>query len=157
MMTMSVLPSLVRPQNVQDMDNMKKWKKVLFLWFLPVTEEILKTKAKHLGDSIGVADFQYSNGWLQHFKVRYGIGNGVISGESPGIDMIAKYGQRDVYNMDETGLYYRMLPDRSLTVSTAVKGVKKAQHGSLKRRGTLPPTKHHKPHSTHGCRDYKCI
>ena len=64
MMTMSVLPSLVRPQNVQDMDNMKKWKKVLFLWFLPVTEEILKTKAKHLGDSIGVADFQYSNGWL---------------------------------------------------------------------------------------------
>ena len=70
--------------------------KVLFLWFskarsqnLPATGEILTIKAKPFGDSLGVADFQYLNGWLQHFKMRYGIGNHVISGESAGIDKMS--------------------------------------------------------------------
>lgn len=41
--------------------------------------------------------------------------------------IIAKYNPRDVFNMDGTGLYYRMLPDRTLTMASASKGTKKAK------------------------------
>jgi hypothetical protein len=36
---------------------------------VPLTDEILKEKAKHFGDETGVTDFKYSNGWLQRFKI----------------------------------------------------------------------------------------
>ena len=65
----------------------------LYLWFanarsrnVPVTDEILKEKAKHFGDETGVTDFKYSNGWLQRFKARHGISSHVILGESVGVD-----------------------------------------------------------------------
>lgn len=52
----------------------------LNLWFanaraknIPITDEILREKAKHFGNETGVTDFQYSNGWLQRFKSRHGI------------------------------------------------------------------------------------
>lgn len=121
--------------------------KALFLWFsgvrarnLPVSDEILKAKGKELGEKLGVTNFLYSNGWVQRFKKRFAISSRVISGESAGIDsetidegrrkandIIAKYDLKDVFNMDETGLYYRMLPDRTLTLATSTKGIKKAK------------------------------
>lgn len=79
-------------------------------------------------------------GWLCGFKKRHGIGMHVLSGESAGIDRtlistgqeraleaIQSYAMRDVFNMDETGLFYRMTPDRSLTTANSTKGVKKAK------------------------------
>ncbi|XP_030007197.1 tigger transposable element-derived protein 6-like [Sphaeramia orbicularis] len=121
--------------------------KALFLWFsgararnLPVTDDVLRAKGKELGEKLGVTDFAYSSGWLTRFKKRFVISNRVISGESAGIDpeaidagwrkaktVIAKYKPEDVFNMDETGLYYRMLPDRTLTLVTSTKGIKKAK------------------------------
>ncbi|XP_030006278.1 tigger transposable element-derived protein 6-like [Sphaeramia orbicularis] len=125
----------------------KGMEKALFLWFsgaraqnLPVTDDILRAKGKELGEKLGVTDFAYSSGWLTRFKKRFAISNRVISGESAGIDpemidegrrkaktVIAKYKPEDVFNMDETGLYYRMLPDRTLTLATSTKGIKKAK------------------------------
>ena len=65
----------------------------LYLWFanarsrnVPVTDEILKKKAKHFGDETGVTDFKCSNGWLQRFKARHGISLHIISGERTGVD-----------------------------------------------------------------------
>lgn len=85
-----------------------------------------------------MADFQYSNGWLQRFQGRCGIASQVICGESAGVDptvirpgrqdaaeLIKGYSLRDVYNLDETGLFFRMLPDRSLTTKDKIKGAKK--------------------------------
>ncbi|XP_069101477.1 tigger transposable element-derived protein 4-like [Argopecten irradians] len=64
----------------------------LFVWFtnaraqnIPVSDDILKTKAKRFGDELSIGDFQYSNGWLGRFKNRHGISSQVISGESAGI------------------------------------------------------------------------
>ena len=119
---------------------------VLFNWFaairsqnIPVTEVILTEKAKAIGAQLGITEFSYSSGWLQKFKSRFGISNKVISGESAGINpvlinegrllakqKITQYPLCDVYNLDETGLFYKILPDRSLTTSNFSAGVKKA-------------------------------
>jgi len=117
----------------------------LFMWFtnaraqnIPVSDDILKTKAKRFGDEMGITEFQYSNGWLGRFKIRHNITSQVISGESAGIDAalindgrkkaadaIKNFELHNVFNIDETGLFYRLLPDRSLTTSDSTKGIKK--------------------------------
>jgi hypothetical protein len=119
----------------------------LQIWFanarsqnVVITDAILREKAKKFGSllSINETDFQYSNGWLQRFKNRCGISSQTICGESAGVDpviisdgrlqarqWIAQYQLCDVYNLDETGLFFRMLPDRSLTTTDKSKGAKK--------------------------------
>ena len=107
----------------------------LWLWFsnkraqnVVLTDEIVRAKAKDFGRELGVIDFSYSNGWLHRFKQRHGISSHVLSGESAGVDpnliadgrqramdIASMYHPRDVFNMDETGLFFRMTPDRSLT------------------------------------------
>ncbi len=69
----------------------------------------------------------YSNGWLHRFKTRHRITKHVMSGESASVNPIsnsqevqklndmfamAGYEASNVYNMDETGLFYRLLPSR---------------------------------------------
>lgn len=38
--------------------------------------------------------------------------------------LIKEYELKKVFNIDETGLFYRLLPDRSLTTADSKKGVK---------------------------------
>ncbi len=65
--------------------------------------------------------FEFSNGWLEAFKSRHGIRSYRRFGESGSIDMAAftntllairdvldQYVWKDIYNMDEIGLFYRM-------------------------------------------------
>jgi hypothetical protein len=65
--------------------------------------------------------FEFSNGWLEAFKVRHGIKKHRRFGESGSVDMttvatalpgirqvLDAYEWRDIYNMDESGLFYRM-------------------------------------------------
>jgi len=65
--------------------------------------------------------FEFSNGWLEAFKVRHGIKKHRRFGESGSVDMtivaaalpgirqvLDAYEWRDIYNMDENGLFYRM-------------------------------------------------
>ncbi len=65
--------------------------------------------------------FEFSNGWLEAFKSRHGIRSYCHFGENGSVDMAAlantfpairdvldQYAWKDIYNMDETGLFYRM-------------------------------------------------
>jgi len=65
--------------------------------------------------------FEFSNGWLEAFKNRRDIKSYCRFGESGSTNMavieeslpqirltLDQYEQRDIYNMDETGLFYRM-------------------------------------------------
>jgi len=65
--------------------------------------------------------FEFSNRWLEYFKVRHGIKKHRRFGESGSVDMttvaaalpgirqvLDAYEWRDIYNMDESGLFYRM-------------------------------------------------
>jgi hypothetical protein len=42
-------------------------------------------------------------------------------------DLVKKYGDDNVFNADETGLFYRLLPDRSLCTRDHVAGSKKSK------------------------------
>lgn len=110
--------------------------KVLYEWFIQyqekvnMTGEMIQTKAKEfLRKMYGDAnpEFNFSSGWLERFKARYGIKSYRKFGESGSVLMenieetlpqirakLDQFHWRDIYNMDETGLFYRLQADHSL-------------------------------------------
>jgi hypothetical protein len=71
--------------------------------------------------------FRASKGWLYNFKQRHTLKQFRIYGESGDAQMtgieeqmqvlrtkIALYNYDDVYNMDETGLFYNLAPDTTI-------------------------------------------
>jgi hypothetical protein len=69
--------------------------------------------------------FQCSNGWLQRFKQRRNITWQAISEESSAVDVeasdkwheiIEQYGPQDIFNMDETALFYYVQLKRMLYI-----------------------------------------
>ena len=78
---------------------------------------------------MGKPDFKASNGWLESLKKRHNIASAVAWDESVGIsedtvsdwtghvpNLCSGYEVKDIFNLDETGVFYRPLPDRTLTV-----------------------------------------
>lgn len=111
--------------------------KAVFTWFMdmrarnvPISGAVLQQKARDYGCILGCDDLKGSNGWLEGFKRRYGIVGKVISGESSSADSVGadswiqhklpgildRYEASDVYNADETALFYELLPNRTLTL-----------------------------------------
>lgn len=105
-----------------------------YQWFLnarqknvPITGSMLKQKAKQMADEFGMKDFCASNGWLYKFQRRRNITSRLLSGESAGIcertttewmnkipQICQGYQLGEIFNMDETGLFFRAPPRRSL-------------------------------------------
>ena len=118
----------------------------LRLWFgsihsrnLAISDEMLRVKAKKFGEVMGITGLTYSSGWLQGFKKRHGIKIRVIHGEAASVDMeVVEEGQRNlrdalheyapanIYNMDETGLFFRLEPNKTLATGS-VSGTKKSK------------------------------
>ena len=119
-----------------------------FRWFqrarslnLPISGPLIQEKALSFAKSLKKTDFKASNGWLNRFKTRHSISHAVISGESGSVDkdvvksrklrlpaITASYDTRDIYNMDESGMFYRALPDKTLKErKTDSKGGKKSK------------------------------
>lgn len=111
--------------------------KAVFTWFMstraqnvPVSGAVLQQKAKDFACMLGRDDFKASSGWLHRFKARHVIVGKVVSGESSSADasesaawiarempeLLERYAPADIYNGDETGLFYQMLPSRTLAV-----------------------------------------
>lgn len=107
----------------------------LHRWFLdararniPVSGPMLQQKAKDFAFIHQAEGFAASSGWLQRFKARYQIVGKTVSGESadanddsirkwldeewPGV--LAKYDPKEIFNADETGLFWQMLPRQTL-------------------------------------------
>lgn len=95
---------------------------------VPVGGFMLKEKAKSFAQSLGIKGFAASEGWLSNFKNRHGITFKKICGESASVDisicsqwidelnqLLNGYDPRNIFNTDETGLFYKCLPDRTLT------------------------------------------
>ena len=97
---------------------------------LPISEILLAEKAKEFGDMLGII-FEYSNGWLHRFKKRYDLKEYTIIGEAGGISpelvkaarerskkvilaFAEKYGWHNIWNLDETALFYKLLPNSTL-------------------------------------------
>ena len=95
---------------------------------VPISGPQLMVKGKELADALGISNFSMSQGWLDRFKQRHGIGMKAICGESSSVDtstiddwkrdtlqpLIREYRPCDIFNADETGLFYKCLPSRTL-------------------------------------------
>lgn len=106
---------------------------VMFQWYLhacvnnlPISGPLLKDKALELASKVGLNDFKASNGWLQKFKERHHISYSSIYGNSLSAEqciitewlnkvkeLISGYEERNIFNCDETGLFYRILPENT--------------------------------------------
>ncbi|XP_033730921.1 tigger transposable element-derived protein 4-like [Pecten maximus] len=109
---------------------------VLLKWFtyardhnLPISGPMLKSKASDLAEKMGEQNFASSTGWVDRFKERHGICFKKICGEAKSVDtssdamtkwaddlrtILSEYQPNNIFNADETGIFYRLLPDRTL-------------------------------------------
>lgn len=110
-----------------------------FKWFeqargknVPISGPLICEKAVSIAESLGISDFKASAGWLTSFKSRQNIKFFKICGESADVDcevvddyrlripdITKDYSPDNIFNCDETALFYRTLPDKTLSVKTA--------------------------------------
>ncbi len=94
---------------------------------LPISGPILQSEALAVAKRLENTTFKASVGWLNSFKERHGIGFNQVCGEAKDIDvgtveswkqelqnLTSGYDSRDIYNADETGLFFRALPNKTL-------------------------------------------
>ena len=107
----------------------------LFQWFvaartqsIPISGEIMKAKAEELALELDpAAPWTCSSGWLSRWKKRHNIKYRSVCGENASVDqsvcddwkqstlqaVLQCYNHSDIFNADETGLFWRLLPDKT--------------------------------------------
>ena len=112
----------------QDNDSaMLEWFSMARSKNIPVSGPMLQAKAVAVAEQMQLENFKASNGWVEKFKTRYKISM-TVSGESGEVreetveswkerlpQILAGYSPEDILNMDETGKFYRALPNKSLS------------------------------------------
>ena len=113
----------------------KDIEEALLTWFkrqrsnnVPISGPILQAKANEFARLLGNPNFNCSSSWIQRFRARHDIVAGKICGEAAGVpdgvieEWLSKkwpvlcegYKPDDIFNADETGLFYNMTPDKTL-------------------------------------------
>lgn len=91
---------------------------------LPVSGDLIREKALEFANKAGNSNFKASNGWFENFKQRNNIRHFTISGSENLVDesivstwkeetyntIFSKYEKDNIYNADETGLFYELMP-----------------------------------------------
>lgn len=122
-----------RKRILRKTDNESVNEKVLHFFFdcrsknIPVSGPMLQEAALAAARSEGAHEFKASNGWLARFRGRHAIEHRSLSGEAAEIDTSAAeewlkrvpdvtrgYEAKDIFNADETALFYRQIPKKSL-------------------------------------------
>lgn len=120
----------------------------MFKWFkqarannIPLNRPIIQEKAMEFVTDLKFMDFKASNGWLESWRSRFSIGFFKVCGESADVDdnvvddfrskigkIVEGYKAEDIFNADETGLFFKALPDKTLAPKgEACKGGKLAK------------------------------
>lgn len=94
---------------------------------IPISGPVLAEKALLIAESLGISGFVASTGWLARFKARHSIVFKKICGESKKVDisqveawresnseLINSFSPKDIFNCDETALFFNLLPNRTL-------------------------------------------
>ncbi|CAF1419046.1 unnamed protein product [Adineta steineri] len=127
-----------KKRNFRDEFNQQLDQKV-YEWFvtqrsknIPISGPLIQEQARQIRQQLDPTndDFKASNGWLEKFRKRHGIKYKSICGESATVDasivdewlsrissVINKLDLSDVYNADESGLFFKALPNRSLVIT----------------------------------------
>ncbi|XP_062606705.1 tigger transposable element-derived protein 6-like [Saccostrea cucullata] len=95
---------------------------------VPVSGPLLIAKAQEFASQLG-DEFKCTTGWLERFKERHNITFKRVCGESKAVNegtdqmtewsstlqtLLGEYSHSDIFNADETGLFFRLLPDKTL-------------------------------------------
>ena len=94
---------------------------------MPISGSMIQEKSRDVAKKHGVSECHGSNGWLEKFRKRHNISYKAVCGEAAAVDkeaveawkaklpgIIAKYESRDIFNADETGLFFRVLPNKTM-------------------------------------------
>lgn len=108
-------------------DAMYRWYSLARQRNVPVSGPMLQEEARVVAVQMGHHQFKASNGWLESFKKRHNIRQFVVSGEAGDVSeetvegwhervksFMVGYKAEDVWNEDETGCFYRALPEKTL-------------------------------------------
>lgn len=107
----------------------------LYTWFvkarsenIPISSPILALKAEVLAKKLNYENFKASNGFIERFKQCQNIVYKTSSGESLSVELdcvqkwkeklpslINGYEPRNIFNANETGLFYKLQPNKTLT------------------------------------------
>ena len=127
--------------------------KAVYEWYclarqrnIPISGPLLQEEALQIVKTIDPeTKFKASNGWLESFKRRHNLKQMTISGECADVQeetvagwierlkiLISGYKPEDVWNTDETGCFYRALPNKSLAeVKKGCRGGKKVKKAHI--------------------------
>lgn len=142
--------SIFKPQTKKmKKGNHEDLEAALFLWFkqtrsmnIPISGPIVMEKADEFATEMKI-DFTPNTGWLERFKQRKGISFRAVCGEaasapqqeandwSSGIlqKILSTYKETDIFNADETGLFFQCLPDKTLSLKEETcTGAKKSKN-----------------------------
>lgn len=109
----------------------------LFKWFqqyrnqensVPISGTLLREKAMVFAELLKIENFNASAGWLEKFKARHNIVFRTLHGEAKDVpqeiceqwinDTLPKllqgYNEDDVFNIDEMGLFFKCLPNKTM-------------------------------------------
>jgi hypothetical protein len=116
----------------------QKMEEALFIWFkqmsdreLAITDEMLVEIANEIGKLTNVPEgFKFSSGWLYNWKKQHGVRvdmgrrrhgeaaaadqAGVLLARESVRKVVEGYGEEKMYNQDESGLFWRQVPTRTL-------------------------------------------
>jgi len=107
---------------------------MLFAWYqqawasnIPINGTTLREKVKIIATQLNIDNFNASNGWVSRFKDWHGLVFKKLAGQSAEVSvestdawleslpsLLGGYEPHNVYNADKTGLFFNVLPDRTL-------------------------------------------
>lgn len=107
---------------------------ILLEWFqqarslnYPMNGGVITEKAMEIATRLNITKFSGSTGWLDRFRRRHGIVYRQISGKAESVSnngienwknnvlpsLLRDYTPDDIYNADEFGLFFKLMPDKS--------------------------------------------
>ena len=110
---------------------------------LPIVGDLIKEKALKLAELMHIPDCIANDGWLDNFKKRNGITFKTVQGEAGEVDLqlllewqqqvlqplLRQFSADDVFNLDEAGLFWRLLPNKTMSFrGERCTGGKKSKH-----------------------------
>lgn len=126
----SKLKRIRKPVNKEVDQALLRWFKQKRIQNVPISGPILQEKAEEFSKILSANNesTSCSKSWIDRFKKRYHISSSKIHGEGASVsDVTTKewldnvwpvlrrgYSDKDIFNGDETGLFYKMLPNQTL-------------------------------------------